>query len=116
MHIRANRGYFFGRLQYRYLSPFDADAGLIICNNKVLRPIRRFRSGIPVPVILILSAELHCVEMVMCQPWLPKREAADQIQENVWIARTNHDPRKLSSSAEVAAPAGSHPTRGRRQE
>src|ERR1700733_2154133 len=102
MHIRANRGYFFGRLQYRHLSPFDADAGLIICNNKVLRPIRRFRSGIPVPVILILSAELHCVEMVMCQP---KREAADQIQENVWIARgTNHDPRKLSSSAERCRP------------
>jgi hypothetical protein len=28
-------------------SAFDASAELIICNNKVLRPIRRFCSGVP---------------------------------------------------------------------
>ena len=43
----------------------------------------------------------------MSQPSLPKRDAADRIQESVWICReTNHNALKLSGSAQRCRPAG----------
>jgi hypothetical protein len=57
---------------------------LIISSNKVLRPIRGFCSCIPMHITEFFR---RGAEMVMCRPSLPKREAANRIQERLDCAR-----------------------------
>ena len=70
--------------------------GLIICNNKVLRPIRRFCSGVPVPVTQILSP----------QDCTASKRSMTQAQSSPRAERTENMNAAVASTARYLSSSG----------